>query len=175
MEENIAIRLKLFMENRGLTSSQFADMCDIPRPTLSMILTGRNKKVSDTLLRQVHSRFPDLSISWLLFGEGMMYAISSSQAPVAACEDRENEKTTCETRQEDIYRNLNPVNDAENTLPDRMESRIADENKNMVSAVKIEKTEKKVTHITIYYDDSTFETFVPQEPRSMTRTTSSRK
>lgn len=45
MEEyNVAIRLKGFIESQGLTNSQFADRCGIPRPSLSQLLTGRNKK-----------------------------------------------------------------------------------------------------------------------------------
>ncbi|MBR6014346.1 MAG: helix-turn-helix domain-containing protein, partial [Selenomonadaceae bacterium] len=42
---DIVSRLKMFLEQAGISNSQFADTCDIPRPTLSQLLNGRNKKV----------------------------------------------------------------------------------------------------------------------------------
>lgn len=65
-------RLKFFMENRDITISQFADTCMIPRPTMSQILNGRNKKISDELISKIHVAFPELSVLWLMFGEGEM-------------------------------------------------------------------------------------------------------
>ena len=78
-EENVAIRLKVFIEHLGISSSLFADKCGIPRPTLSQLLNGRNKKVNDVLVGQIHAAYPDLSIVWLLFGEGSMLVSDSSR------------------------------------------------------------------------------------------------
>ena len=61
-------RLKLYIESTGLTSTQFADAAGITRPTLSQILSGRNKKISNEILGKLHGAFPDLDIMWLLFG-----------------------------------------------------------------------------------------------------------
>ena len=69
-DQNIAIRLKFLIEELGISNSQFADECNISRPTLSQLVTGRNKKVSDVIISQIHKAYPDLSILWLLFGEG---------------------------------------------------------------------------------------------------------
>ena len=80
-EDNVAIRLKGFIEQSGLTYSQFADKCGIPRPSLSQIISGRNKKISDVIVGQIHQAFPELSVLWLLFGEGSMIAKSEP------CED----------------------------------------------------------------------------------------
>lgn len=70
--DNVAIRLKGFIDSQKLSHSQFSDRCGIPRPSLSQILSGRNKKVSDVIIGQIHRAFPNLSILWLLFGEGPM-------------------------------------------------------------------------------------------------------
>lgn len=56
----------------SLSSSQFADTAGIARPTLSQILNGRNKKISNELIGKVHSAFPQLNVVWLLFGDGEM-------------------------------------------------------------------------------------------------------
>lgn len=79
-------RLKFFLEKNNIAISQFADTCGIPRPTLSQILNGRNKKISDELISKIHSAYPNLSILWLMFGEGSMetsgnIALSEPQNP----------------------------------------------------------------------------------------------
>lgn len=65
-------RLKYFIETQKIGISQFADSCMIPRPTMSQILNGRNKKVSDELITKIHVAYPSLSVLWLMFNEGPM-------------------------------------------------------------------------------------------------------
>jgi len=60
------------MEQAGISSSQFADTCEIPRPTLSQLLNGRNKKVSDEVIGKIHRAYPSLNVMWLMFGDGEM-------------------------------------------------------------------------------------------------------
>ncbi len=79
---DIISRLKRFLEQNGISNSQFADTCEIPRPTLSQLLNGRNKKVSDEVISKIHAAYPALNIMWLMFGDGEMFvsgaAISSA-------------------------------------------------------------------------------------------------
>ena len=67
------------MNNAGISSSQFADTCDIPRPTLSQLLNGRNKKVSDEVIGKIHRAYPTLNVMWLMFGDGEMLLNGSDQ------------------------------------------------------------------------------------------------
>ena len=69
---DIVSRIKKFMNLSQISSSQFADTCNIPRPTISQILNGRNKKISDEIIGKIHTSFPSLSMLWLMFGEGDM-------------------------------------------------------------------------------------------------------
>lgn len=62
----------MFLEQTGISNSQFADTCEIPRPTLSQLLNGRNKKVSDEVISKIHRAYPTLNVMWLLFGDGEM-------------------------------------------------------------------------------------------------------
>lgn len=70
---DLVSRLKLFLEQNGIANSQFADTCDIPRPTISQLLNGRNKKVSDEVISKIHVAYPTLNIMWLMFGDGNMF------------------------------------------------------------------------------------------------------
>lgn len=78
---DIVNRLKTYMDSAGITNMQFADACKIPRPTLSQILSGRNKKISDEVIAKIHAAYPRLSVLWLLFGEGQMELPANNQIP----------------------------------------------------------------------------------------------
>ena len=82
---DIVSRLKLFLEQAGISNSQFADTCDIPRPTLSQLLNGRNKKVSDEVIGKIHRAYPSLNVMWLMFGDGDMLITGSD--PMSASAD----------------------------------------------------------------------------------------
>ena len=77
---DIVARLKMFLDQTGISNSQFADTCEIPRPTLSQLLNGRNKKVSDEVISKIHRAYPSLNIMWLMFGDGEMLPSGNGQA-----------------------------------------------------------------------------------------------
>lgn len=84
---DIVSRLKQFLEATGTSNSTFADTCGIARPTLSQLLTGRNKRVSDEMLAKIHASYPSINMMWLAFGEGEMFgpnANTASATPFAA-------------------------------------------------------------------------------------------
>lgn len=166
MEDNIATRLKLFMEHMNVSNSQFADTCGIPRPSLSQILTGRNKKISDILIGQIHAAFPQFSIMWLLFGEGNM--IVSEEASTSSegenSDDTEIFADDCSERSiHALHSGVNgaPIQDkAANTLNVDPSFRTRG---NFVKIDADQQPLRKISHITVYYDDSTFETFYPKK------------
>ncbi len=166
-EENVAIRLKDFIEEMGLTNSQFADQCGIPRPSLSQILTGRNKKISDVIVGQIHHAFPNLSVLWLLFGEGSMVVQEDKEDEMD--EDlpnlfSESGKFSTPGKVQNKYSNLNALNDTVNRHKATVNNVDSSDFKVLDLQNKIEqmrKNPRKVVQITVYYDDSTFETFSP--------------
>lgn len=87
---DLVSRLKQYLDSRQISVTQFADVCGIPRPTASQLLAGRNKKVSDEIINKIHNFYPDLSILWLMFGEGEMTANANnadSQPHIAASDN----------------------------------------------------------------------------------------
>lgn len=177
-EENIAFRLKFLIENLGISSSQFADKCDIARPTLSQLLTGRNKKISNLIIEQIHAAYPDLSILWLLFGEGEMWSGSMvKKSTVDEAPDEDKAQTECENPCEnmeipssgrDAQREAkeNGVKSCENTTKISNFEQLDTTQKSSEILDKIEilrEKSRKVVQVTIYYDDSTFQTFYPKE------------
>lgn len=72
-------RLKHYMAQSQVTISQFADRCGIPRPTMSQLMNGRNKRISDEVITKIHNAFPNLSVLWLMFGEGEMTSFPNNE------------------------------------------------------------------------------------------------
>lgn len=184
MEENFATRLKVFMESLGMQSSQFADLCEIPRPSFSQLLSGRNQKVSDVLIRKIHAAFPDLSITWLMFGEGVMLNSKIPESDFSAdglhssgknaLPDNPDANNPAKNPSEFVnsphspsvsseYPNLKPLTDP-STIPHNAIFQQLEESKKILELQtqieKLQKNPRRVVQITVYYDDSTFETFI---------------
>ena len=64
-------RLKIWIEAKGLKSSEFADNIGVNRATISHIISGRNKPSID-FLRKLLNFYPELNSNWLITGEGSM-------------------------------------------------------------------------------------------------------
>lgn len=178
-DQNTATRLKVFIDSLGISNSQFADECGIARPSLSQLLTGRNKKISSTIVEAIHEHYPRLSVVWLMFGEGEMLVKSPSEAAAAAgggadeldaniVKDTEDSvpygsRSIYAPNEERIYTAggvslLNPQNSCSMTVIEMQK-----ELKQLRKQLEDEKKQKRrVSHITVYYDDSTFETFFPE-------------
>lgn len=106
---DIVNRLKDFMEKEDISISQFADTCKIPRPTLSQLLNGRNKKVSDEFIGKIHTAFPNLSVVWLLFGEGSMTTNVNNQISEPENVDQ-SPLSNIQPNEYQQYPSSNPVN-----------------------------------------------------------------
>jgi transcriptional regulator with XRE-family HTH domain len=82
-------RIRQILQNKQLSPTQFADALGLARPIISHILSGRNKP-SLEVVQKIIAAFPELSLPWLLSGQGPMLAstipasAATSVAPVPA-------------------------------------------------------------------------------------------
>ena len=174
MEENFATRLKFFIDTIKVPTTTVADLCDIPRPSFSQLLSGRNQKVSDVLIRKIHKAYPDLSVMWLMFGEGPM--LTSEQTPSVRPKDDDTKKTPDHVQENQQspnigknvleYPNVSGLTHPQ-TAPNNNIIQQLEENKKILELQlqieKMRKNPRRVTHITVYYDDLTYESFVPEK------------
>ncbi len=176
---DIVSRLKCYMSSINITSTQFADACSIPRPSLSQLLNGRNKKVSDEILTKIHDSFPNLSISWLLFGEGNMVNVSNTQFSDPQNPDFHSSSihNSTETQQFETDHSLNDnfAFFSSNNFTNTSDSSQQDISPNSphhpplssletpsVETIKLKNTlNKRITNIVVFYDDNSFESFNP--------------
>lgn len=101
-------RIKEFIDYKGVSAGELADMLDVQRSNISHILNGRNKPGAVFLERFLLS-FPEIDARWLLTGKGNMISpknnvsgntvktdeiaenTSSSELPVSSSANRKEE------------------------------------------------------------------------------------
>lgn len=152
-------RLKLYFEQLGLQNSQIADTAGIPRPTLSQLLTGRNKKVSNELIEKLHVAFPNLNVSWLLFGEGEMLVngnIKTSEPQISLFQD-ENASQMHENEP------FTPLNTTIEELPEieLKKNKATSAALNQLLETTPGESARRVQSIMVFYTDNSFEVFEP--------------
>lgn len=180
---DLVSRLKLFLNQNGISNSLFADTCGIPRPTLSQLLNGRNKKVSDEIIAKIHASYPSLSIMWLMFGDGDMFVPNANSGIGAesqlgenagfADSDKEDRKYGKPVQQSILFGDVSEddladgegaSDEPENTVSKTMQT-LARATMPQVSTEAKRGAEssaaRRVVSIMVFYSDNSFETFTP--------------
>lgn len=180
---DIVSRLKLFLQQNGIANSQFADNCQIPRPTLSQILNGRNKKVSDEVIAKIHHSYPSLNVMWLMFGDGEMFVPDANMDDVRQSKPSEsgsNGGYVSGGRQNQNLRQQSSIDfeeDEASAVPSSVRQRAsaappagnADVMQAMLGMMggssshqrKGDGSKRRVESIMVFYSDNSFEVFKP--------------
>lgn len=186
---DLASRLKNYIMSLGLVNSEFADRAGIPRPTLSQLLTGRNKSVNDAFIKKIHEAFPTLNIAWLLFNEGNMVIDSKIQFSEAQNDENPDSLDSQNAQYQDntnsIQQNLFGQNLESENLEQLSNSNFNNQEPNLATTrskdtssipmpevvssqkhvasdmtLQVEQP-KRVSSIMVFYSDNSFEIFKP--------------
>lgn len=132
-------RIYQLMKQHNMSQKEFAGELCIAEGTLSSLFSGRTK-ASSNIVFSIHERFPEVSIPWLMFGEGEML----------------NSPATTETS------TPSPTPQPGTFVPDMFQS-VATQNiptPATQDAGKVaEKPQRKIIEIKVFFDDGTFQTF----------------
>ena len=133
-------RIYQLMKYQGMSQKEFAATLCVAEGTLSGIFTGRTRPTNN-IVNAIQECFPHISINWLMFGEGdMLLDGASSQNAEAA------------SGQSDLFAGAIPPSSEVNPTPSPAPQ--------IQEVVKyIDKPQRKITEIRVFYDDGTFETF----------------
>lgn len=158
----------------NISNSQFADACGIPRPTLSQLLNGRNKKISDEIISKIHETYPSLSVLWLLFGEGQMMALENTPFSEGLNQQNSEDFSAYTPVNKPIANSDTPQNSVRNSESNRKNDTISsvldsDEISQLgkfdLSSIVTDKSDgdgaKKITNIVVFYSDNSFQSFRP--------------
>lgn len=139
----------MVMDREGLPSVVFADRIGIKQSTLSHILNGRNNPSLDVVMK-VCQCYEDVTLEWLLYGKGELPSVKDVSIPSNVIPslfgNEESEMPLLaypEIRKE-------AVESASNSP----------KGESVVQAIKyVERPQRKITEIRIFFDDNTYETF----------------
>ena len=137
-------RIKLLMDHKSLTASQFADSMEVPRAIVSHILSGRNKPSLDVILK-IAGAYPDVNLEWLLLGSGEMLttlaANTTEYSPPSPSNLPIPEKPETEPAHQDKSDKVQSI-----ASPDFVNE-------------KLFASKKAIIQVMIFYSDGTFEDF----------------
>lgn len=145
-------RIKQIIENERLTPSRFADKLDINRNVISHILNGRNNPSLD-VVSKILLEINYINPEWLINGIGNMYKDDFDISTLPQEHDlfSENEPNATVASEK-------VVQPHDTKLTTGTDGCKVVENK-IINDISIK--DKKISQIIIYYDDNTFETFIP--------------
>jgi len=176
---DIVSRIKQFLRINGIANSIFADTCDIPRPTVSQLLNGRNKKISNEVIDKIHIAYPNLSMMWLMFGEEPMMINGQNQTSKnfefskdesLFSQNNDDSEPAFSSEQDNPEHNNLQINEHKsgadrprNSVSEALETLAKNLGKSSSSNSTYNKNEKRIVNIMVFYSDNSFESFVPNK------------
>ena len=121
-------RSNLLLKAKNITARQFAEEIGIQPSGISHILSGRNNPSLDFVLK-VMKRWPEINISWLMFGKGEMY-VSPVEMQHTSVQQQAIDQETTESQpvEYDLFSQPSltaeeqaPQNDNNSVLKDKMQ------------------------------------------------------
>lgn len=153
-------RIKKIMEMQRSTQQDFADQLKIAPATLSSIFTGRTRPTL-AIVDAIKSRYPQISTDWLMFGKGDMLVKQDAEGEKDADRNEAENDLLVDAdyapNAEPHYGGFSPVEPGVNHT-----AKSAD-----VAGLAMKSGEvkqRRITEIRVFYDDQTWETFVPSNP-----------
>lgn len=147
-----------------MTQQEFSDFLNIAPATLSSILRGRTRPTL-AIVDAIANRFPDISTDWLLFGKEPMMKSADAPAPVQdGAGGAASAEPLLDFGEEPAPTPGTVVSSARpsaSAAADQMRQASAADRLDMVK--NFDMKQRRITEIRIFYDDQTWETFVPKK------------
>ena len=142
-----------------MTQQVFADSIGIGAATLSSIFNGRTRPTLN-IVEAIKKKIPNISTDWLMFGSGDMF-VDSGNVPTTS-ESMRSEPVQTNSPMLDFDAPVSPTpqsvaiqysnsNSVRNTRPEIVREEVK----------HVDKPQRKVIEIRVFYDDQTWDTFIP--------------
>lgn len=151
------------MESQHMTQQVFADFIGLAPATLSSIYNERTRPTL-SVVEAIKKKIPNISTDWLMFGTGEMYITSSTPADslLSAEERGVNGGQIVQSPMLDFDQPQSPTPQQGPQAPYSFNSVKSTRPEIERTEVKIiDKPQRRVTEIRVFYDDQTWECFVP--------------
>lgn len=171
-------RIRQIMEAKHLNQQSFASLIGISTASLSSIYSDRTKPTLNTVAA-IKKTFPEINTDWLLSGVGEMISNHAAVNPTSPEEGLQKTHALPNVTPTLSGRSLQGASSAQEQVLDFDSSSTMPQNRSYestphygvnrtlnsvphIDAKIIDKPQRKITEIRIFYDDQTWETFVPK-------------
>lgn len=146
------------MESQNMTQQTFSDFIGISSGSLSSIFNGRTNPTLNTV-EAIRGKFPKINLDWLISGVGPMFhgdgvaeGVESTGGSSPSMEPMINFDNVPPAPTHSSLGNAN-VQGMGNSSPGTVKTEIK----------YIDKPQRQITEIRIFYNDQTYESFVPKK------------
>lgn len=157
-------RIKQIMDGQHMTQQEFSEFLNIAPATLSSILRGRTRPTL-SIVDAIVAHFPDISTDWLLFGkEPMMKSAEAETDAVAPSGSTSGSELMLDLPDAETPSHQQPSSTQTSFGADKLAQQRNAALQDQLAMVKsFDKQQRRITEIRIFYDDQTWETFVPKK------------
>ena len=151
-------RIRHIMESQHMTQQVFAQFINIAPATLSGIFNGRTNP-SLNIVQAIKNSLPSISTDWLLFGTGPMYIDQKTDEGAAPSS---NAPSSSEQILDFDFNSSTPATTSgTSSARPAMLPNVRRPDPYIIN--KVEKPQRQITEIRIFFDDQTWESFVPKK------------
>lgn len=158
-------RIRQLMETQNMTQQTFASYIGMSSANLSNIFTGRTKPTLNTV-EAIRSKFPNINIDWLMFGNGTMFIETQTEVDSSSTlQEQSNGEQTFDFGDFDSVDKMgtsDSLKTEENTdTKHRTRHQVAQPVQTDIVCKDTDR--RKITEIRVFFDDQTWESFVPKK------------
>ena len=164
-------RIRQLMDDHNLSQQEFAQRLNLSAASLSSIFTGRTNPTNKHVLA-IHHAFPEVNVNWLLFGEGDKFSnasvLSTPSKQEVVVEPILNDEVINSPYQTDLEASFfnQPGGSAQQqqvlSTP-KSESIYRSASLNSLKTNNFDKQKREIKEIRVFFDDGTYEIFVPSK------------
>ncbi len=172
-------RIKKIMTDKNLTQLSFSNLTGISTATLSNIFNGKTKPTLSHV-EAIKRTFPSINTDWLLYGtmpefndagDAQSVPSSSNNSP-SECPTQESVEPdfgSSVAARRDLFAAMDAQDDAAPMMGHNFDAcrpdQLVQSHRNPIQTEfkYIDKKPRRITEIRIFYDDQTWETFVPKK------------
>lgn len=151
-------RIKQIMEAQHMTQQTFANFIGMSPASLSSIFNDRTKPTINTV-EAIKSKMPSISTDWLMFGRGSMFIDDTADDEQGVLTSKGGYGNEPALDFEDAHTTSQGYG-ADGRM---MHARRQPDVPAGINIVSPERHIRKITEIRVFFDDQTYESFVPKK------------
>ena len=150
-------RIRQIMDSKQMSQKEFAQFTGISEGSLSGVFNGRTRPTLQ-MIESIHDQIPTISVEWIMFGKEPMYVNEKAETLSSSSEKLDPSSSLLDVQPSAVAPTLFDSHEVISRSP---QSQLP------VNAAKtivkyIDKPQRQITEISIFYDDQTWETFEPK-------------